>query len=130
MGCGSQKRSAGIYVNLLRRGPDPNPNVTDGDGLYVMTILPGHMVRIRHEKIRFQDLGSRIEEVFQTRVERLLLVRVEGPVEYIDLIEALDQASSRVRLRYGLITAHSEPTRSEPSLFMDGKRIYTQEIFP
>jgi len=38
----------------------------------------------------------------------------------------VDRASSQVRLRYSLMTAHSEPTPAEPSLFMEGKFIYTQ----
>jgi len=117
-------------VTLLRRGPDPFPGKTDGDGLYVMTIMSKCSVRIRHEEIPLENLGNRIEEIFRTRVERLLLVRVEGQVEFRDLIEALDRASSRVRLRYGLITERSEPTPDEPSLFMDGQCIYTQYFLP
>ena len=54
------------------------------------------------------------------------MVRVEGQVEYRHVIEALDRASSYVRLRYGLMTDRSEPTPAEPSLFMEGQFIYTQ----
>lgn len=117
-------------MTLLRRGPEPFPGATDGDGLYVMTILPKRCVRIRHEEIRFEGLGNRIEEVFRTRVERLLLVRVEGQVEFREVIEALDRASSRVRLRYGLITEGTAPTPAEPSLFMGGQLTYTQYFLP
>ncbi len=125
-GCTQQRPSTGIFVTLLSRGPNPYPRATDMDGLYLMTVLPGQCVRIRHEQIPFDDLGKRIEEVFRTRADRLLLVRVEGQVAFKDVIEALDRASSQVRLRYGLMTEHSEPTPAEPSLFMEGKFIYTQ----
>ena len=130
LGCSPRKPSAGIYVTLLRRGPNPFPHTTDGDGLYVMTIQAKRVARIRHEEIRFEDLGERIEEVFRTRVERLLLVRVDGQVEFRDVIDALDRASSRVQLQYGLITESSAPTSAEPSLFMDGNLIYTQYFLP
>ena len=125
-GCTRQKPSSGIVVTLVSRGPNPYLRTTDMDGLYLMTVLPGRSVRIRHEQIPFDDLGKRIEEVFRTRAERLLLVRVEGQVAFGDVIEALDRASSQVRLRYGLMTEHSEPTPAEPSLFMEGRFIYTQ----
>jgi hypothetical protein len=88
--------------------------MTDADGLYIMTILSKGNVRIRHEEIRFEDLGKRIEEVFRTRAERLLLVRVEGQVEFGDVVEALDRASSRVQLRFGLMTERTTPTPAEP----------------
>ena len=130
LGCGDQRASTGIYVALVSRGPNPFPGMTDGDGLYIMTVLPDRRVRIRHEEIRFDDLGYRIEEVFRTRVERLLLVRVEGPVEFRALVEALDLASSRAGLRYGLITERTEPTPAEPSLFMGGHAIYTRYFVP
>lgn len=130
VGCSRQRPSTGIFVNLLSRGPDPFPRTTDADGLYVMTVLPQRRVRIRREEIVFEDLGKRIEELFRTREERLLLVRVEGQVEYGDVIAALDRVSSRVRLRYGLMTGHSQPTPAEPSLFMAGKFIYTQYFVP
>lgn len=129
-GCKAQRPPVGISVTLLRRGPDPFPHMTDLDGLYIMTVLPGRKVRVRGEQITFDDLGKRIEEVFRTRAERLILVRVEGQVEYRDVIEALDRTSSRVRLHYGLMTKSSEPTPAEPSLFMGGKFIYRQYLFP
>ena len=129
-GCRNQKTSAGIYLTLLSRGADPFPGRPDHDGLYVMTIMSKRSVRIRHEEIRFENLGDRIEEVFRTRVERLILVRVEERVEFRDVIEALDRASARTRLRYGLITERTEPTPAEPCLIMDGRCIYTQYFFP
>lgn len=131
-GCRPQRKasSSGISVSLLRRGPAPTPGGTDGDALYVMTVLPKRCIRIRDEEVQFEDLADRIAELFSTRVERLLLVRVEGQLEFCDVIEALDRASSRVRLRYALITENTEPTRAEPSLSMDGQRIYTQYFLP
>jgi hypothetical protein len=131
LGCTLQKPLAGIYVTLLRRGPDPFPEVTDRDGLYIMTIQAKGVVRVRHEYIRVENLGNRLAEIFRTRTERLLLVKVvEGQVEFGDVIEVLDRASSRVQLQYGLITEGSTPTPAEPSLFMYGKSIYTQYVFP
>jgi biopolymer transport protein ExbD len=114
VGCKAAKPSTGITVTLLHRGPDPHPGIIDADGLYLMTILPDRKVQIRHEQISFDALGQRVEEVFRTRAERLLLVRVEGQVEYQDVIDALDSASSRLHLRYGLMTDRSEPTPAEP----------------
>lgn len=80
LGCRAQRQrpSTAVFVTLVRRGPDPFPGMTDADGLYVMTILAGYKVRIRHEEIRFENLGRRLEEAFRTRAERLLLVKVEG----------------------------------------------------
>jgi hypothetical protein len=129
MGCTPQKPVAGIYVALLRRGPDPFPQENDLDGAYVMMIQSKEVVRIRNENILVENLGRRLEEVFRTRAERLLLVKVEGQIEFADVIDVLDRASSRVKLQYGLMTERSTPTPAEPSLFMDGKFIYTQ-YFP
>lgn len=88
-----------------------------------MSIQAKDVVRIRHESIRVENLGHRIQEVFQTRTERLLLVKVEGPVTFGDVIEVLGRASFLVRLQYGLITERSSPTPSEPSLFMQGELV-------
>ncbi len=130
VGCTPQRPSARIYVTLPRRGPDPFPGMTDGDGLYTMAIQAKGVVRIRHEYIRVENLGNRLEEIFRTRTERLLLVKVEGQVEFGDVIEVLDRASSRVQLQYGLLTELSTPTPAEPSLFMHGEPIYTQYFLP
>jgi biopolymer transport protein ExbD len=111
---------------LVSRGPEPLSQGTDADGLYMMTIMPSRSVRLRSEQVRFERLGERIQEIFRTRNERLLLVRVEGQPEFRDVIEALDCASSRVRLHYALMTDQTEPTPGEPTLFLEGKAIYTQ----
>ena len=94
-----------------------------------MTIRSKGIVRIRNENIRVENLGHRLEEVFRTRAERLILVKVEGQVELADVIDVLDRASSQVKLQYGLMTERSTPIPAEPSLFMEGKLIYTQ-YFP
>jgi biopolymer transport protein ExbD len=121
--------SRGVYVNMLSRGPDPNPGLTDMDGLYLMTIESKHMVRLRSENIRFEDLASRLQSIFRTRSERLLLVKVDGDIEVGDVIEILDTARSRVPLKFGLLTKNSTPTAAEPSLFMNRQFIYTQYFF-
>lgn len=132
-GCGKPRTTdpgSSIIVTLPRRGPDPLPSMTDGDGLLLMSIQSKNVVRIRHESIRIENLGHRLQDVFQTRTERLLLVKVEGSVTFGDVMEVLDRASSRVRLKYGLITGRSSPTLSEPSLFMQGELVYTQYFIP
>lgn len=78
------------------------------------------------ENIHVENLGRRLEQVFRTRAEKLLLVKVEGQVEFGDLIDVLDSASSRIKLQYGIITERSTPTPAEPSLFMRGKFVSTQ----
>jgi biopolymer transport protein ExbD len=125
-GCTPRKQAAGIYVNLVRRGPDPFPQATDQDGLYIMRIQSKDVVRIRQESIRVDNLGRRLEEAFRTRAEKLLLVKVEGQIEFADLIDVLDRASSQIKLQYGLITERTTPTPTEPSLFMHGEHVYTQ----
>jgi biopolymer transport protein ExbD len=127
--CTSRKLSTGINVTLLRRGPDPF-HYTDADGLYIIAIQSKDVVRIRNEYVRIENLGTRLEEVFRTRVERLIFVKVEGQVQFADVIRVLDRASSRVQLQYGLITERSTPTPAEPSLFMHGEFIYTQYFMP
>lgn len=129
LGCSPQEPSAGIYVTLLRRGPDAAPQSTDGVGLRTLTIESKDIVRLRGEHIRLGNPGNRLEEVFRTRAERLLLVKVEGPVMFADVIDVLQRASSHVPLQFALITARSTPTPAEPSLFMRGEAIYTQYVF-
>jgi hypothetical protein len=90
-----------------------------------MTIQSKGVVRIRNENVRVENLGRRLEEVFRTRVERLLLVKVEGQVKFADVVDVLDRASARVKLQYGLMTERSTPKPAEPSLFMRGESIYT-----
>jgi len=98
------------------------------DGLYLMTIESTRMFRLRSEDIRFEDLASRLQTIFRTRSERLLLVKVDGDVEVGDVIEILD-TRSRVPLQFGLMTKNSTPTAAEPSLFMNRQFIYTQYFF-
>jgi biopolymer transport protein ExbD len=125
-GCTPRKQAAGIYLSLLRRGPEAFPQATDQDGSYIMRIQSRDVVRIRQETIRVENLGRRLEEVFRTRAEKLLLVQVEGQIEFADLIDVLDRGSSQIKLQYGLITDRTAPTPTEPSLFMHGKHVYTQ----
>lgn len=122
--------SQGIYINLLSRGPDRYPGSTDGDGLLIMTIESKRKIRVWHEYIRYEELGNRLQTVFSTRAEKLLLMKVEGQVEFGDVVEVLDRAISQAPLRFGLITERSTPNPAEPSLFMNGKLIYTQCCFP
>ena len=124
--CTTHGHATGIYVSLLNRRSDPLPEATDQDGLDIMRIQSRDVVRIRQETIRVEDLGRRLEEVFRTRAEKLLLVKVEGQIEFADLIDVLDHASSKTKLQYGLITAHTTPTPAEPSLFLHGQHVYTQ----
>jgi hypothetical protein len=128
--CTPKEPSLGVYVSTLRRGPNPFPDRTDGDALYVITIQAQRVVRVRNEEVQFEHLGDRIEEIFRTRAERLLLVRVEGQVDFRDVIDALKQAPSRVQLQYGIITERSAPTVDEPSLFLNDNLIYTQYFLP
>ena len=121
--------SHGFVVNLLRRGPNPDVGVTDGDGLYTLVIQPNQMARIRYEQIPLEQLGRRLQMVFRMRSEHLLLVAVEGQVTFGEVMSFLDVASSVEHFDFALLTPNSAPTRQQPSLFMKGEAIYTQ-YFP
>ena len=128
--CAPRPVPTGIVLELLRRGPDPFPDKTDADGLFTMTIQSKEVVRIRGESVRMENLGRLLEELFRTREERLVLLKVDGQVPVGDMIEVMDQASSLVQLSYLLMTGRSTPTPAEPSLFLHGKPIHTQYFVP
>ena len=123
-GCRVRNSPTGIYVNVLRRGRNLSASKDESDN-YILTIISKRRVQIRGEEIPFENLDRRIQEVFRTRVERLLLVKVEGQVYFQDVVEILDRASSQTRLQFALMTKRVEPTAAEPSLFMAGEPIYT-----
>jgi hypothetical protein len=122
--------SHGIHLNLVTRGPDPQPYATDGDGLYTLVIQSNKIARIRHEEIPLANLGSRLRTVFSTRSERLLMIAVEGQVTFGEVLSFLDAARSVENMDFVLLTPNSVPVRQEPSLFMKGEAIYTQYSFP
>ena len=128
--CKTRNSPNGIYVNVLRRGANPHVSNDDSDNLYILTVMSKRRVRVRSEEIPFENLDRRIQEVFRTRVERLILFRVEGLVDFQDVVEVLDRASWRTPLRFALLTKQMEPTYAEPSLFMNGELIYSRCCFP
>ncbi len=120
------KPTNGLPLTLVRRGPDPDPRATDQDGLYHLIILTNRKARIRSEEIELNGLGTRLQTVFRTRSERLLLVSVKGQVTFGEVLSFFDAARSVDSLDIVLITPASAPLKEQPSLFIKDKHIYTQ----
>ncbi len=120
------KSAQGFILQLPSRGPDPDKDLTDRDGLYLMVIQSSQTARIRHEQVRLEDLGERLRKIFSYRSERLLLVNVNAPLTFEDFVRFLDAARQVEHLQFALLTPKSFPTKQQPTLFSKGRPIYTQ----
>ncbi|MBS1860058.1 MAG: biopolymer transporter ExbD [Acidobacteria bacterium] len=94
---------------LVPQPPPPNakPNLSD-QRTVVIVIDANHHYSINNEETDTDRMGSRLEEIFKTRAERVVFVKGDPGLEYQWVAKAIDIAHGAGIDKVGLMTAKVE----------------------
>ena len=92
--------------------PQPNPNQQqkqpENVRTVVVTVDPGNRIAVNQEPVDKRLLGQRLEEIFKTRAERVLFVKGDSNLNFVEVAEVIDIAKGAGIDKIGLITAKIE----------------------
>ncbi len=88
--------------------PQPSPNTKADPDVLARTIVVSmdatHHVKINQEPIDVRMLGSRLEDIFKTRNDRVMFVRGDPTLQFGDVAEIIDIAKGAGLDKIGLVT--------------------------
>ena len=91
--------------------PQPNPNQQQRDEnlrTVVVSVSPGNQIMINQEPVLKGALAKRLEDIFKTRAERVLFVKGDSSLNFVEVAEVIDIAKGAGIDKIGLITAKIE----------------------
>ena len=95
---------------LEARLPQPSPNddrkQSDNSQAIVVRVTSGQKVLINQETVAWDDLGSRLENIFKQRAEKVAFVQGDDAVEFVQVARAVDIMRGAGIDNVGLITAN------------------------
>jgi biopolymer transport protein ExbD len=99
---------------LVPQPPPPNQKTEPTDRTVVVQVLqnPGQnkpKLKINQEDVNWDNLGSRLTDIFKTRAERVMFVKADDDIEFQNVANVIDTAKgTQVVDKVGLITAKIE----------------------
>jgi len=78
------------------------------DDVVVIQVLANGTLKINQEPVRFDKLGSRIEEIFKQRASRVAFIRGDQPVEFGVVANVIDVMHTSGIASVGLLTPDLE----------------------
>jgi len=89
--------------------PQPNPNQQQPDEdilnrTVVVSIDAGKNIKINQDAVDKRMLGSRLEDIFKTRNERVMFVKGDATLQFGEIAEIIDIARGAGIDKIGLIT--------------------------
>jgi biopolymer transport protein TolR len=94
---------------LVPQPPPPNQKVQeDNTRTVVIVINKDKSIMINQDAIDEAKLGSRLEEIFKTRAERVVFVKGDPDLEFRDVAKCIDIAHGAGIDKVGLMTAKVE----------------------
>ena len=94
---------------LVPQPPPPNQKQTeDNTRTVVIVINRDKTMMINQEQTDESKLGSRLEEIFKTRAERVVFVKGDNDLEFREVAKAIDIAHGAGIDKVGLMTAKVE----------------------
>ena len=87
---------------------DKTPPPPDQDRTVVIVIDKDGSMKLNQEPIDMSRLGTRLEEVFKTRAERVVFVKGDPNLEYRSVAQAIDIAKGAGIDKVGLMTPQVE----------------------
>ena len=105
----SPRVPSGLPV-LLPEATEPAPRPDPIDVVVVQVLRDGSL-RINQEPVNWQDLGTRLETVFQLRASRVAFVRGDGELEFGAVARAIDVMRGSGITSVGLMTPELEKSR-------------------
>jgi biopolymer transport protein TolR len=94
---------------LEARLPQPSSKTekdTDPSGPIVVQVTSANNVLINQESVSWNDLGSRLEDIFKRRAEKVAFVKGDDAVEFVQVARAVDIMRGAGIDNVGLITAN------------------------
>jgi len=70
----------------------------------VVSVDPGGRLKINQDPVSAQDLGTRLEDIFKTRNDRVMFVKGDPSVPFGDVAQVIDIAKGAGIDKIGLIT--------------------------
>ena len=94
---------------LVPQPPPPNqkPNASD-QRTVVIVVDKDHNYQINNEPTSEEKMGSRLEEIFKTRAERVVFVKGDNSLDFMWVAKAIDIAHGAGIDKVGLMTAKVE----------------------
>jgi biopolymer transport protein ExbD len=98
---------------LVPQPPPPNAKPEPNDRTVVVQVLQSNeskpKLKINQEDVSWDNLGSRLTDIFKTRAERVMFVKGDPDVEFQNVAQVIDIAKgTQVVDKVGLITAKIE----------------------
>jgi biopolymer transport protein TolR len=99
---------------LVPQPPPPNQKPMETDRTVVVQVLESPSggkakLKINQDDVSWDDLGTRLTDIFKTRAERVLFVKGDDNVEFQNVAQVIDIARGTQWVdRVGLITAKIE----------------------
>jgi len=89
--------------------PQPNPNQQQPNEdilnrTIVVSIDAGKNIKINQDPVDIRMLGSRLEDIFKTRNERVMFVKGDATLQFGEIAEIIDIAKGAGIDKIGLIT--------------------------
>jgi biopolymer transport protein ExbD len=94
-------------LDALAPQPSPKDAKVDPDVLartVVISIDSGRRVKINQDSIDIRMLGSRLEDIFKTRSDRVAFVKGDPTLPFADVAEIIDIAKGAGIDKIGLVT--------------------------
>jgi biopolymer transport protein TolR len=92
--------------------PQPNPNALPSQDVINRTVVVSidaqRQVKINQDPVDIRMLGSRLEDIFKTRNERIMFVRGDPTLPFAEIAEIIDIAKGAGIDKIGLITQKLE----------------------
>jgi biopolymer transport protein ExbD len=98
---------------LVPQPPPPNSKPEPNDRTVVVQVLDSNQgkakLKINQEDVSWDNLGTRLTDIFKTRAERVMFVKGDPDVEFQNVAQVIDIAKgTQVVDKVGLITAKIE----------------------
>jgi biopolymer transport protein TolR len=94
---------------LVPQPPPPNQKPNESDQRTVVIVIDkDHKYSINNEETDENRMGTRLEEIFKTRAERVVFVKGDKDLEYQWVAKAIDIAHGAGIDKVGLMTAKVE----------------------
>ena len=94
---------------IVPQPPPPNQKPTEPDNrTIVVQVLPGNKLKINQDDSNWNDLGSRLSDIFKQRADKIAFVKGDDDVEFAQVARAIDIMRGSGIDHVGLITAKIE----------------------
>jgi|HubBroStandDraft_2_1064218.scaffolds.fasta_scaffold556200_2 biopolymer transport protein TolR len=92
----------------LPQQPDSKAKARPQSGLIVVQVLGDGTLRINQDPVQWQDLQSRLQEIFKMRASRVAFVRGDSALEFGVIARAIDAMRGSGITTVGLMTPELE----------------------